>query len=174
MTTETQTKSVTYITDRPTLTLVIEAEDNVRNHAGRVISKIEPTRLIFKDHRCKIVAYDGPVERNRGQAQIRDEIQGMKFEELIEVVESHRFYKRRFWRESDTPHERHPTLPELRKQMEGASREELSEMLAEERSTHNRPDAIAMIGEAALGGPSRNGSDGADGKDNAGGTDDIR
>lgn len=160
----TTTTAVTYVTDQPNRVLVIEGEDRVYNQAGRIVSKIQPTRLEFRDYRCTIELYNGPSEKHRGKAVIHGDVQGMDYEELIEVVEGHRFYGRRFWRAGKGPRDLRPTLEELRAEIEGADKDRLRELLAEERATHNRRDALALITDAALG-------DAAGTEDPDGGTD---
>lgn len=168
MATGTQTKSVHLITDRSDRVLIIEGEDYEYNRAGRAVSKVEPTKLAFRDYRCEVSLYDGPLDKHQGKAVVHGVVQGMDYDELIAIIEGHPLFGLYFWREGEGPQEQRPTLAELEERVASATHAELRELLDAERGSHNRREALAMIGDAAL----RAEEAGAEGvSDSAGGAD---
>lgn len=150
--TKTETRAVTFISDRPNPTFVIEGEDQDYNSRGRIVAKYERSALEFDDHRCTLSEYDGPMEKYEGRACVNGVVQGLPYDEMLAAVEDHPKFGSWFHLEGKGPQDKEPSVEEVRAFLaDDPSEEEMRRLLAEERETHNRPEIIGLITDAALG-----------------------
>lgn len=144
MSTATETRTRTFSCRRsPTLEIVLDPADALTDWKGNRIDSKERTTLNFVGFLSTV------TELPDGKAAVNGKRQPMDYDELLGRVEAHPKIGSLFV-EEHPPEELKPTLDEIRDLVDGATAAELGEMLTSEQNTHNRPDAIALIGQAAV------------------------